>query len=172
MHQAEVELLQHRRRHAAQLLTQPAHRGVGLRRVRLGVNVHSDRRRPEPGGEELHEAVKAVGETERDRAPFTVIACATDATSGRDVEDSDFSLSGIAAVIDCSGTYGLGNSLGAGGAPAEGASGPPSSAKWCSPAAMSTPTTGHSPPPLPAREVARLANESAQSGRPSMKQRI
>ena len=67
-----------------------------------------------------NEAVKAVGETERDRAPFTVIACATDATSGRDVDDSDFSLSGIAAVIDCSGTYGLGNSLGAGGAPALG----------------------------------------------------
>lgn len=55
-----------------------------------------------------NEAVKAVGETDRDTAPFTVV-CSDERCHG------EFSLSNIAAVIDCSGTYGNGNSLGIGG---------------------------------------------------------
>ena len=59
------------------------------------------------------DAVKATGATERDAAPFSALLA--DEASG-----DESVLDGLAAVIDATGTYGNGCSLGTGGAPAVG----------------------------------------------------
>ena len=57
------------------------------------------------------EAIKAVGANARDDCPFAALV---------DVRGEETLIDGLAAVIDCSGTYGNGNNLGRGGAPAMG----------------------------------------------------
>lgn len=59
-----------------------------------------------------NEQVMAVGETDRTSTPFHALL-----SSG--VEE-EFVIDGLSAVLDCSGTYGNGNAIGAGGAPALG----------------------------------------------------
>ena len=59
-----------------------------------------------------NEQVMAVGETDRESTPFHALL-----TRGAEEE---FVIDGLAAVLDCSGTYGNGNAIGAGGAPALG----------------------------------------------------
>jgi len=59
-----------------------------------------------------NEQVMAVGETDRTSTPFHALL-----SSGAEEE---FVIDGLSAVLDCSGTYGNGNAIGAGGAPALG----------------------------------------------------
>ena len=63
------------------------------------------------GGLLKHEQVMAVGETGRASTPFHALL-----SRG----DDELCLDGLAAVCDCSGTYGVGNAIGAGGVPALG----------------------------------------------------
>ena len=58
------------------------------------------------------EAIKGAGDHSRDRAPFSAMIL--------DQFDNEIMLDGFAAVIDCTGTYGNGNYVGRGGAPALG----------------------------------------------------
>lgn len=57
------------------------------------------------------DAIKAVGAKARDSASFAALV---------DISGEERMLDGLAAVVDCSGTYGNGNFLGCGGAPAVG----------------------------------------------------
>ena len=59
-----------------------------------------------------NEQVMAVGETDRASTPFHALLCTA--------AEEELVLDGLAAVLDCSGTYGNGNAIGAGGAPALG----------------------------------------------------
>ena len=70
------------------------------------------------GGVLKNEAVVAVGEKQRSDAPFQVLLSHPAAADGEDEHES--LLTGVSAVFDASGSYGHGNHVGRGGAPALG----------------------------------------------------